>query len=116
MSCIFLVWSFFRLARIVQSLSTLMPNKVVIMLHITAYLLIIVVNVLQFLCYPRGKSDDYRAFEISSICSLVVYFVYALIFGIIINIIVTKIVSTEKSETRESITARESERKSLKSS
>ena len=115
MSCIFLVWSFFRLARIVQSLSTLMPNKVVILLHITAYLLIIVVNVLQFLCYPRGN-DDYRAFEISSICSLVVYFVCALIFGIIINIIVTKIVSTKKSETRESMTARESEGKSLKSS
>lgn len=111
-----MVWSFFRLARIVQSLSTLMPNKVVIMLHITAYLLIIVVNVLQFLAYPRNSSDsdDYRAFKISSICSLVVYFVGSLIFGILINIMVTKIVSTEKSETRESMISRESEGKSLK--
>jgi hypothetical protein len=49
------VWSILRLARIVKSLSTKMPNKIIIGLHITAYLLIIVVNALPYIF----ADDDY---------------------------------------------------------
>ena len=57
-------------------------------MHIVAYLFIIIVNATQlyFSYVPSG-----RAYEISTICYLVVYFVCTLIFGFIVNTIVTKI-------------------------
>ena len=65
-----------------------MANKVTIIMHIVAYLFIIIVNPLQLMLYYLGCL---RAYEISTICYLVVYFVCTLIFGLIVNTIVTKI-------------------------
>ncbi len=56
-------------------------------MHIVAYLFIIVANALQFLMY----FGSIRAYEISTICLLVVNFVCTLVFGLIVNTIVTKI-------------------------
>jgi hypothetical protein len=43
-SCIVLVWAIYRLVRLAKSLSEKMVNKVMIMMHIVAYLVIIIVN------------------------------------------------------------------------
>jgi hypothetical protein len=51
-----------------------------IIVHIVAYLLIIIFNALSFLLY-----GSFRAYEISVICELVVYFVCNMIFGLIVN-------------------------------
>ena len=56
-------------------------------MHIVAYLVIVVVNALQTMEYFGSLT----AYEISSICNLVVYFVCTLIFGLIVNTIATKI-------------------------
>ncbi len=65
-----------------------MANKVTIIMHIVAYLFIVVVNVLQIMVY---YDISLRAYLIAEICSLVVYFVCTLIFGLIVNTIATKI-------------------------
>ncbi len=57
-------------------------------MHIVAYLFIIIANALQ-LIFAYGICS--RAYEISTICYLAVYFVCTLIFGLIVNTIVTKI-------------------------
>ena len=64
-----------------------MAKKVTIIMHIVAYLVIVVVNALQTMEYFGSLT----AYEISSICNLVVYFVCTLIFGLIVNTIATKI-------------------------
>ena len=64
-----------------------MANKVTIIMHILAYLVIIVANATQSMLY----FGSIRTFETSAICNLVVYFVCTLIFGIIVNTIATKI-------------------------
>ena len=76
-----------RMARIVRDSSNLLANKVMIVMHIVAYLFIIAVNIVQAAFYKGGL----RMFEITTICCLVVYFVCTLIFGLIVNTIVTKI-------------------------
>ncbi len=45
-SCIVLVWAICRLVRLAKSLSEKMVNKVMIIMHIVAYLVIIIANVL----------------------------------------------------------------------
>jgi hypothetical protein len=45
-SCIVLVWSICRLVRLAESLCEKMVNKVMIIMHIVAYLVIIIANVL----------------------------------------------------------------------
>jgi hypothetical protein len=59
-----------------------MVNKVMIIMHIVAYLFIIIVNVLSHVTY--GK-DGLRTYEIYCMCSLAVYYVCTLIFGVIVN-------------------------------
>jgi hypothetical protein len=57
-------------------------------MHIVAYLFIIVANILQYILYYH---NSIRAYEISMIFNLVIYFVCTLIFGLIVHTIVTKI-------------------------
>ncbi len=64
LSCVVLMWGIYRMVRLVGSYNNLMANKVMIIMHIVAYLAIIIVNALQFLYYNRGL----RAYEISTIC------------------------------------------------
>ena len=72
-----------------------MVNKVMILMHIVAYLFIIVVNALQFLfAYGSLKAND-----ISTMCSMVVWSVCTLIFGVIANTIVSKILNATASDT-----------------
>ena len=52
-----------------------------IMMHIVAYLAIIIVNAVQFL-FAYGSL---KASEISAICWFVVYFFCTVIFGLIVN-------------------------------
>jgi hypothetical protein len=92
LSCIVLIWGIARLARILKDLSNLLANKVMILMHIVAYLFIIAVNIVQTAAYYKG---GLRAFEITTICLFVVYFVCTLIFGLIVNTIVTKIIAAD---------------------
>jgi hypothetical protein len=86
-----------RLVRFVQSLVDKIAHKGMVSMHIAAYLLIIVANVVQtFYVYPAG-SQDLRGYEITTICSLVVYSVSDLIFGLLVNAIVAKIVGAANS-------------------
>jgi hypothetical protein len=82
LSCIVLIWSICRLARIVGSLSDMMVSKVMLVMHIATYLFIIFVNVLVNLTYFCGS---FRTMKISTICGLIVYSVCNLIFGLIVN-------------------------------
>ena len=63
-SCIVLVWAICRLVRLAKSLSEKMVNKVMIIMHIVAYLVTIIVNVLAYVTYSRSL----RALTISTIC------------------------------------------------
>ncbi len=81
LSCIVLVWAICRLVRLAKSLSEKMVKKVMIIMHTVAYLAIIIVNVLSYLTY----NDSLRAYEISVICTLAVYSVCTVIFGLIVN-------------------------------
>ncbi len=47
-SCIVLVWAICRIVRLAKSLSEKMVNKVMIIMHIVAFLAIIIVNVLWY--------------------------------------------------------------------
>ncbi len=58
-----------------------MVNKVIIIMHIIAYLAIIVVNALAYLTYSRGL----RAFVIDCYCNLAIYSACTVIFGLIVN-------------------------------
>ena len=75
------------MARIVRDSSNLLANKVMIVMHIVAYLFIIAVNIVQAAAYYKG---GFIAYEIMTICYMVVYFVCTLIFGLIVNTMVTK--------------------------
>jgi hypothetical protein len=91
LSCIVLILGIARLARILKDLSNMLANKDMIVMHIVAYLFIIAVNIVQTAYYRGGL----RAYEITTISSLVVYFVCTLIFGLIVNTIVTKIIAAD---------------------
>jgi hypothetical protein len=58
-----------------------MVNKVIITMHIVAYLAIIMMNALAYLTVNRSL----RAYEIESICLLAVYSVCTVIFALIVN-------------------------------
>jgi hypothetical protein len=58
-----------------------MVNKVMIIMHIVAYLVIIISNALMYVNY----NDSLRAYEISVICNLAFYAVCTVIFGVILN-------------------------------
>ena len=75
------------MVRLVGSINNMIANKVTIIMHIVAYLAIIIVNATAYTL----QFYDPRAAEISIICAFVVYFVCTLIFGLIVNTIVTKI-------------------------
>ena len=53
-----------------------------IIMHIVAYLVIIIANVLSYGAYSR---NSLRAFEIYYMCNLAVYSVCTVIFGVIVN-------------------------------
>ena len=57
-----------------------MVNKVMILIHIVAYLVIIIVDVLSYVV-----NDSVRAYEIYFMCDLAVYSVCTVIFGVIVN-------------------------------
>jgi hypothetical protein len=59
-----------------------MVNKVMIIMHIVAYLVIIIVNALSYGTYGR---NGLRAVEIYTICNLAVYSLCTVIFGLIVN-------------------------------
>ena len=80
-SCIVLVWAICRLVRLAKSLSEKMVNKVMILMHIVAYLVIIVVNAIAYAI----PVHDLRAYEITTICTLAVNSVCTVIFGVIVN-------------------------------
>ena len=61
-SCIVLVWAIYRLVRLGKSLSDKIVNKVMIIMHIIAYLVVIISNVLSYVSY---SNRDLRAYEIS---------------------------------------------------
>jgi hypothetical protein len=77
-----LVWGIYRLARIVRSVSDQMVNKIMIIMHIAAYLFIIVVNISEFRASIYGEP---KKVEIVSSVFLVVYFACSVIFGLIVN-------------------------------
>jgi len=58
-----------------------MANKVIIIMHIFAYLAIIIVNAVDYFVISLGL----RAYEISAFISLGVYSVCTVIFGLIVN-------------------------------
>jgi hypothetical protein len=47
LSCIILIWGIARLARILKDLSNMLVNKAMLVSHFFAYLLIVVVNIVQ---------------------------------------------------------------------
>jgi hypothetical protein len=81
-SCIVLVWAICRLVRLAKSLSEKMANKVMIIMHIVAYLSIIISNANSYVTFSKSTL---RAYEISTICNLAVYSVCTVIFGVIVN-------------------------------
>ncbi len=52
-----------------------------IIMHIVAYLVTIIMNVLSYV----GYNDGVRGFEILAMCNLAVYSVCTVIFGVIVN-------------------------------
>jgi len=62
-SCIVLVWGISRLVKIVQQASDIMGNKAIIAVHIFDYILVIIVNTLQF----EYTYKSLKASELSSI-------------------------------------------------
>ena len=83
-SCIVLVWAICRLVRLAQSFSEKMVKKVMVIMHIVAYIFIIIVNALSYLFY-YDSSLRALGLEISVICNLAVYSVCTVIFGLIVN-------------------------------
>ncbi len=59
-----------------------MVNKSMIIMHIVAYLVIIISNALSYGSYSK---DTLRSYEIIYICNLAVYSVCTVIFGVIVN-------------------------------
>jgi len=122
MSCIILIWGICRMLRFFGSANRMLPNKVIILMHIVAYLFLIIVDIIQNVI-AVNQNYGYKAYEISTICNLVIYFVCTLIFGLIVNTIVTKIeIATNLAESTNSslidletgtIAGTESPRKSL---
>ena len=76
-----MVWAICRLVRLANSLSEKMVNKVMILMHIVAYLVIIIVDVLSYVIF----NDSLRAYEIYEMCYLAVYSVCTVILGVIVN-------------------------------
>ncbi len=69
LSCIVLIWGIARMARIVRDSSNMLLNKLMIVLHIVAYLFIILVNIVQTAAsYTALYNDGLRVFEITTIC------------------------------------------------
>jgi hypothetical protein len=81
-SCIVLVWAICRLVRLANSLSKKMVNKVMVIMHIVAYMAIIISNCLGYLTFLDGGLKSYK---IIAICGLTVYCVCSVIFGLIVN-------------------------------
>jgi len=89
MSCVALVWGICRMVGFFGSYNeNILPNKVLIAMHIAAYLFIMIADWIQL--YEATKYDI-KTYEIWTVCFMVVYFVCILIFGLIVNTIVTKI-------------------------
>jgi len=67
----------------------MMPNKVMITMHIIAYFFLMISNILLSFFY--NFNVNIKGLKITAIFSIVEYFICNLIFVFIINTIVTKI-------------------------
>jgi len=100
LSCILLAWAMRRMMRFFGAVDHMLPNKVIMGLHIVAYVLLVAVNFAQFVTWNYVSPE---AFEVTTVVTLVVYFFCTLIWGFIINTIVTKIeTATKKLESESS--------------
>jgi len=88
MSAIVLVWGIYRMVIFYGSFNEdMLPNKMIISMHIIAYVVIIIINIVQAFFSPNRL----KSFEISYICGLTIYSVCTFILGLIVNMIVNKI-------------------------
>jgi len=85
-SCSVLVWAIVRLVRLKKSRSEKMVNKIMITIHIVAYLFIIIASALTIWV----PINDLREFKISQISTFVVYCVCSVLFGVIVYQLTTK--------------------------
>jgi hypothetical protein len=81
LSLIVLVWGMVRLIKIVGSASSMLVNKVMIIMHVVAYLFIIVTNAPGFYYYELNA----KTYRIWTTCDLVVYSVCSTILCLIVN-------------------------------
>ena len=79
------MWGIFRMVGLVHSLSDQMLNKGMLVLHVVAYLFIIIANIVSVFYSFVEEDPTLKAYEISTIFSIVVYSVCAMIFGLIVN-------------------------------
>jgi hypothetical protein len=79
-----------------------MANKTMITMHIVAYLLIIIVDIVQE--FVLVSFTDFLTYEIVTILEVIVYAVCDLIFGLIVNTIVTKIVKATHAAESDKLT------------
>lgn len=80
-----------RLVRLSGPAGEKMVNKLIVTMHIIAYLLIIIVDIITSLL-ALGK-NNLREFEISQICNLAVYSLCNLLFGVIVYQLANKILA-----------------------
>lgn len=89
MSCVVIVWGISKMVIFFGSFDEMLPNKITIIMHIFAYLFVIIANVLQLIL--ADDDDGWKDYEILTICLFVIYFFCNLVFGFILNTIITKI-------------------------
>jgi hypothetical protein len=69
LSCIVLVWGIYRLVKLSVSFRDLMVNKTMILMHIVAYLAIVVVSALQFF-FPEKECSHTRSQQFVTLLSI----------------------------------------------
>lgn len=82
-SCIFLIWGICRMSQLEEK----MINRPMMIMHILAYLVVIIIDSLQFTIDDKSS----EAFEIYTICLLAVYTLATIILGLIVIKLVTEI-------------------------
>jgi len=63
-SCIVFVWAIYRILRFFGPTNDMMPNKVTIVMHVLAFLLLALVNIFENVTYTL---DGLKPYEISTI-------------------------------------------------
>jgi len=77
------------MVRDLGSYNNMLPNKVMITMHISAYLFVIVVNFSFY--FDAYDPENLKPYLTISLIMFMVYFVCILIFGLILNNIVNKV-------------------------